>query len=141
MVSGKYGVLSITPQGDYHYTPKAGAPDGVTDVFSYTLTDKAGEHSIAQLSIRLDADMDKLAKAEQVVVGPDGVVVLPAGVTLEDVHVIGRNLVIDMPDGTQKVIVDGAVFVPQLVLDGVEVPSTTLASLLIDSEPQPAAGP
>ena len=39
------------------------------------------------------------------------------------------------------IIVDGAVFVPQLVLGTVEVPSTNLAALLIDSEPTPAAGP
>ena len=45
-----------------------------------------------------------------------------------------------MPDGTQMVIIDGAVFVPQLVLGGVEVPATNLAALLIGQEPQPAAG-
>ena len=72
------------------------------------------------------------ANAQQIVPGPDGVVTLPAGVELSDVHVVGRNLVIDMPDGSQMVIVDGAVFVPQLVLNGVEVPSSNLAALLID---------
>ncbi|MDQ3079248.1 MAG: Ig-like domain-containing protein, partial [Pseudomonadota bacterium] len=51
-----------------------------------------------------------------------------------------RNLVIDLPDGTQMVIVDGAVFVPRLVLGDVEVPATNLAALLIDSEIRPAAG-
>ena len=81
------------------------------------------------------------ANAVQVVPGPDGVVTLPEGVQLSDIHVVGRNLVIDMPDGTQMIIVDGAVFVPQLVLGTVEVPSTNLAALLIDSEPTPAAGP
>ena len=81
------------------------------------------------------------ANAVQVVPGPDGVVTLPEGVELSDIHVVGRNLVIDLPDGTQMVIVDGAVFVPQLVLGTVEVPSTNLAALLIDSEPTPAAGP
>ncbi|MEQ7874804.1 VCBS domain-containing protein, partial [Sphingomonas sp. ASV193] len=141
MVAGRYGTLTIDAQGNYKYVPHAGHPNGATDVFTYTLTDKAGEHSTAQLAIRFELDPDKLSKAEQISVGPDGVVVLPAGVSLEDVHVIGRDLVIDMPDGTQRVIHDGAVFVPQLVLNGVEVPSTTLASLLIDSEVQPAAGP
>ena len=54
--------------------------------------------------------------------------------------VVGRNLVVNMPDGTQLIIVDGAVFVPQLVLGGVEVPATNVAALLIGQEPQPAAG-
>ena len=37
-------------------------------------------------------------------------------------------------------IVDGAVFVPQLVIDGVQVPAVNLAALLIGQEPVPAAG-
>ena len=80
------------------------------------------------------------AGAQQIVPGPDGVVTLPPGVELSDVMVVGRNLVINMPDGTQLIIVDGAVFVPQLVLGGVEVPATNVAALLIGQEPQPAAG-
>ena len=39
------------------------------------------------------------------------------------------------------VIPGGAVFVPQLTIGDVEVPASNLAALLIDSEPQPAAGP
>ena len=65
---------------------------------------------------------------------------MPPGVELSDVIVVGRNLVINMPDGTQLIIIDGAIFVPQLALGGVEVPSTNLAALLIGQEPQPAAG-
>ena len=53
---------------------------------------------------------------------------------------VGRKLVVNMPDGTQLIIIDGAVFVPQLVLGGVEVPATNVAALLIGQEPQPAAG-
>ncbi|HMC68063.1 MAG TPA: Ig-like domain-containing protein, partial [Mycobacteriales bacterium] len=79
--------------------------------------------------------------AQQVIPGPDGTVVLPAGLDLSAIHIVGRDLVINLPDGTQMVIHDGAVFVPHLVLGGVEVPSGNLAALLIDSEVQPAAGP
>ena len=46
-----------------------------------------------------------------------------------------------MPDGTQMVIPNGAVFVPQLSIGDVQVPASNVAALLIDSEPQPAAGP
>jgi VCBS repeat-containing protein len=71
---------------------------------------------------------------------PDGVVTLPPGVSLEAIHVVGRDLVVQLPDGTQMIIVDGAIFVPQLVIGGVEIPPVNLAALLIGEEPQPAAG-
>ncbi|WP_347717992.1 hypothetical protein [Sphingomonas sp.] len=80
------------------------------------------------------------ANAQRVMPGIDGVVTLPAGVELSDVHAVGRDLVVNLPDGTQMIIVDGAVFVPELVIGNVEVPATNLAALLIDAEPKPAAG-
>ncbi|MGH6780815.1 MAG: Ig-like domain-containing protein, partial [Sphingomonadaceae bacterium] len=79
--------------------------------------------------------------AIRVVPGPDGVVTLPEGVSLDQIRVSGRDLIVQLPDGSQMVIVDGAVFVPQIVLGGVEIPPLNLAALLIGNEPQPAAGP
>ncbi|WP_265571639.1 DUF5801 repeats-in-toxin domain-containing protein, partial [Sphingomicrobium nitratireducens] len=81
-------------------------------------------------------------RADAIILEPnaDGVVVLPAEVSLGDIMVVGTDLVIEMPDGTQYVIPNGAVFVPQLVIGGIEVPPTNLAALLIGTEPQPAAG-
>ena len=111
----------------------AGTPDGVQDVFQYTLADAAG-------ASRLD-DADHRYRAGRGGRRRPGVVSLPAGVEMSDIHVNGRDLVIDMPDGTQMVIPNGAVFVPQLAIGDVEVPATNLAALLINSEPQPAAGP
>ena len=70
----------------------------------------------------------------------DGQLVLPAGVGLDDIKVSGRDLIIQMPDGTQMVVPDGAIFVPQIVVDGVAVPPLNIAALLIGQEPQPAAG-
>ena len=70
----------------------------------------------------------------------DGQLVLPAGVGLDDIKVVGRDLIIQMPDGTQMVVPDGAVFVPEIVVDGVAVPPLNIAALLIGQEPQPAAG-
>ena len=70
----------------------------------------------------------------------DGQLVLPAGVGLDDIKVVGRDLVIQMPDGTQMIVPDGAIFVPQIVVDGVAVPPLNIAALLIGQEPQPAAG-
>jgi hypothetical protein len=38
----------------------------------------------------------------------DGQLVLPAGVGLDDITVVGRDLIIQMPDGTQMIVPDGA---------------------------------
>ncbi|MBC2666303.1 hypothetical protein H7F51_12310, partial [Novosphingobium flavum] len=80
--------------------------------------------------------------ASAIALAPDanGVIVLPAGVTLDDLEVQGRDLVIHAPNGAVYVIHDGAVYVPQIVVDGVEVPPLNLAALLTGAEPQPAAG-
>ncbi|TVV72437.1 beta strand repeat-containing protein [Sphingomonas solaris] len=78
---------------------------------------------------------------QRVYPGPDGQVVLPAGTALDSIEVSGRDLVVHLPDGTLLLIVDGAVYVPQLVLGGVEIPPVNLAALLLGQEPQPAAGP
>ena len=112
-----------------------GAPENSRDRFTYTLADNQGHSDTAALTSKSARRRSVIkANAQQVVPGPDGVVTLPPGVELSDIHVVGRNLVIDMPDGTQMVIIDGAVFVPQLVLGGVEVPATNLAALLIGQE-------
>ncbi|GLV25702.1 VCBS domain-containing protein [Sphingobium sp. Cam5-1] len=73
--------------------------------------------------------------------GPDGVVVLPAGTDINQIEVDGRNLIVTLPDGTQMVILDGAVVMPHIIVGDVEIPSVNLAALLIGEEPQPAAGP
>ena len=59
------------------------------------------------------------AGAQRVTPGPDGVVVLPAEVSMNDIRVSGRDLVVNMPDGSMMVIADGAVLVPQLVFGNV----------------------
>ncbi|MFC7535885.1 beta strand repeat-containing protein [Sphingomonas sp. GCM10030256] len=139
-VDGEHGTLTINARGEYSYTPKPGTPENVSDVFTYTLIGEGGTDT-ARLTIEIGKTPAVVqAGAQRVVPGPDGVVTLPAGVDLSDIRVIGRDLVVMLPDGTQMVIVDGAIFVPQLVLGTVEVPATNLAALLIDSEPQPAAG-
>src|SRR5690606_38615881 len=58
------------------------------------------------------------------VLTPDaaGVVTLPAGVTLDNVQVQGRDLVVIAAEGTRYIIPDGAIVVPQLVVDGAAGP-------------------
>ncbi|MXO73995.1 tandem-95 repeat protein [Altererythrobacter aerius] len=79
--------------------------------------------------------------ASQIVM-PDaaGVVILPPGTELGDIRVEGRDLVVIGADGVRYVIPDGAIIVPQLVIDDVAIPPLNLAALLIGNEPQPAAG-
>ncbi|GAA4029632.1 hypothetical protein GCM10022281_06030 [Sphingomonas rosea] len=140
-VEGEHGILSLSPRGEYSYTAKAGTPENSRDIFTYTLTDAAGASSQARLTIEIGKTPAVVqANAQRIVPGPDGVVVLPAGVELSDIRIVGRDLLIMLPDGTQMVIVDGAVFVPQLVINDVQVPSTNLAALLIEQEPRPASG-
>ena len=140
-IAGEYGVLTINAQGAYSYVRSQGTSDGVSDVFTYTLSSRDGGSDIAQLTIDIGKTATVVqANAVQIVPGTDGIVTLPAGVELSDIHVVGSNLVVDLPDGSQMVIVDGAIFVPQLVLGTVEVPASNLAALLIESEPTPAAG-
>jgi VCBS repeat-containing protein len=67
-------------------------------------------------------------------------VVLPDGATIDDISVRGRDLVVTLDDGRTFIIPDGAVFVPQIVSQGVAVPPLNLAALLIGNEPEPAAG-
>ncbi|MCL6684793.1 DUF5801 repeats-in-toxin domain-containing protein [Sphingomonas alba] len=140
VVAGQYGTLTIDANGNYSYARNAGSPEGVSDTFTYTLADAAGSSDQAKLVIAIGNPPILNAQGSQTIQTANGAVVLPAGVELSDVHVQGRDLVITLPDGSTMVIPDGAVFVPQLVVNGVEVPASNLAALLIDSEPKPAAG-
>jgi VCBS repeat-containing protein len=139
-VDGRFGTLAIDEHGNYKYVADGHAPQNFRDLFQYTLADSKGGRSVAELVISRGGEIQVSENAQKVVPNPDGTITLPAGVDLNDVHVVGRDLIVTMPDGSQIVIVDGAVFVPQLVIGGVEVPSTNLAALLIDAEPKPGAG-
>ncbi|MEL1249641.1 beta strand repeat-containing protein, partial [Aurantiacibacter gilvus] len=76
------------------------------------------------------------------VMAPDAgnTVVLPAGQTIESLDFDGRDLVIILADGTRIVVPDGAIVVPQLVVDGVPIPPANVAALLTGNEPEPADG-
>ena len=79
--------------------------------------------------------------AQVVVPGPGDVVTLPAGVNIVSLEADGRDLLIVLDDGEKILVPDGAIVVPEIVVDGTVVPPTNIAALLIDSEVQPAAGP
>ena len=56
VVTGQYGTLTISDDGSYSYVsdPNVVSPAGVTDVFSYTLTDGDGDVSTVDLTINID---------------------------------------------------------------------------------------
>lgn len=60
---------------------------------------------------------------------------LPAGVQLSDIHIKGRDLVINLPDGTQMLIPNGAVFVPGLVIGDVQLSANHVAALVVRGRP------
>ncbi|HTK71865.1 MAG TPA: Ig-like domain-containing protein, partial [Croceibacterium sp.] len=73
--------------------------------------------------------------------GPGDTVTLPEGTTIVSLEADGRDLIIVLSDGEKILIPDGAVVVPQIVVDNTAVPPANIAALLIDNEVQPAAGP
>ena len=102
---------------------------------------QAHDPALDALAARVKGHPIQPGTMRTVATGPDGVVVLPAGTDINQIEVDGRNLIVTLPDGTQMVILDGAVVVPRIVVGDVEIPSVNLAALLIGDEPQPAAGP
>ena len=55
-IAGKFGVIRIDSHGNYNYARNPDSPDGVTDTFTYALSDRAGGRDTATLSIRIEAE-------------------------------------------------------------------------------------
>ena len=53
-IAGDYGVLTIFANGNYSYLRNDGSAGGVSDVFTYTLTDGDGDPVTATLTIAID---------------------------------------------------------------------------------------
>jgi VCBS repeat-containing protein len=75
-VQGQYGRLVIAPDGTYAYIRSAGTPGGVSDVFTYRLTDGDGDVSTATLTIRIGDSAPSLIVPAA---GDDGTFVDEAG--------------------------------------------------------------
>ncbi|NLS02724.1 hypothetical protein HGP14_04970, partial [Rhizobium sp. P32RR-XVIII] len=81
------------------------------------------------------------ANPNEVVADQNNVAHLPANVSLDDIHIEGSNLVLVQADGTEIVIVNGALHVPSFMLGDVELPRDTVIAALNDSKINVAAGP
>jgi large repetitive protein len=75
-IAGQYGRLLIHADGSYSYTRSAGTPGGVSDIFTYQLTDKDGDTSTATLTINISDSPVALQLPSQ---GGDGTFVDEAG--------------------------------------------------------------
>ncbi|MDR6834905.1 MULTISPECIES: DUF5801 repeats-in-toxin domain-containing protein [unclassified Sphingopyxis] len=80
-VQGLYGRLVIAPDGTYAYIRSAGTPGGVSDVFTYQLTDGDGDVSTATLTIRIG---DRAPSVTLPGAGDDGTFVDEAGLAERD---------------------------------------------------------
>ncbi len=81
------------------------------------------------------------APTGQVVPDQNNVAHLPAGTSIDDIHVEGNNLVLVQADGTEIVIVNGALHVPTFLLGEVELPQQAVIAALEQSNINVAAGP
>ncbi|UFS81470.1 DUF5801 domain-containing protein [Rhizobium sp. T136] len=66
---------------------------------------------------------------------------LPADVSIDDIRVEGNNLVLVQADGTEIVIVNGALHVPTFLLGEVELPQQAVIAALEQNNINVAAGP
>nr|CAD6436783.1 hypothetical protein REQ54_04087 [Rhizobium sp. Q54] len=71
----------------------------------------------------------------------NGMVQLPAGMSLDDMRVDGNDLILVQADGTEIVILDGALKIPTLIVGDVELSQQVLFAALEDSGINVAAGP
>ncbi|HWK65683.1 MAG TPA: VCBS domain-containing protein, partial [Rhizobiaceae bacterium] len=79
----------------------------------------------------------------RVEVGADqnNVVKLPEGTTIDELRVVGSNLVFVQPDGSEIVVLDGALRIPTFVIGDVEIAQEVLIAALDTIGVDVAAGP
>lgn len=112
-VAGLYGVLTLNTDGNYSYVRNASTPGGVTDIFTYALTDGDGDTSAATLTILItdggvginvpSGDDDGQAVSEAG---------LPAGSDPESgVAATSGSFAVSVADGPGKIFIDGVALV------------------------------
>jgi hypothetical protein len=99
-IDGQYGQLIINPDGSYTYNRFPDSPNGVTETFTYTLTDGTGDEAIANLII--DIGTPDIPGDEP---GGDGAVVTVGGaLLLEGTHPDAKEITfvlqLDRPSAT-----------------------------------------
>ncbi len=115
VVQGLYGTLLMLPNGNYSYVRTAGTPGGVTDVFTYQLTDGDGDISTATLTVNIGNSGVGLVVP---VAGDEGTAVDEAGLSERDGEPSGSRdgdgsnitfgvIGFEAPDGPAVVTING----------------------------------
>ena len=101
----------------------------------------SGELLASAANVTAAASAIHLAIQGVLVPDANGRIVLPAGVSIDDITVSGADLVITLPNGQVLVVPNGAIDIPTIVVDGDVVPASTVAQLLENlGELNPEAG-
>ena len=111
-VQGLYGTLTIAADGTYSYTRNPGTPGGVSDSFTYTITDGDGDTSSAKLVIEI---RDSRTTLDLPTAGEDGTIVDEAGLAgppagsdaASDSETTAGSFTYTAPDGPATVTIDG----------------------------------
>lgn len=115
VIQGLYGTLLMLPNGNYSYVRTAGTPGGVTDVFTYRLTDGDGDISTATLTVNIgDSGVGLVVP----VPGDEGTAVDEAGLSERDGEPAGSRegdgsniafgvIGFEAPDGPAVVTING----------------------------------
>ena len=106
-VDGEFGSLIVGTDGNYRYIRTA-KQTGSSDLFTYKLIDRNHHDPDAILTIRFVEDAGDF-------------LTLPDGVGPDDLHLVGGDLLVALPDGSQLVFVDGAMFKFVLMADGTQI--------------------
>ena len=89
--TGQYGTLTMNAGGGYSYTRSAGTKGGVSDSFTYTLTDADGDTTTATLLITIDDATPLTGANAQVQLDDDALANGNAGGTGDDANSVGTT--------------------------------------------------
>ncbi len=120
VINGTYGVLTINANGSYSYTRNFNTPGGVSDVFTYRVTDGDGDTVTATLTIAIEDAQDTITFVPET---GDGTVVRephlperedePAGSDFDgNPEATTGTITFRSPDGVQSVTLGGVVITP-----------------------------
>lgn len=128
-LSGQYGVLTLNQDGGYSYVRNAGTPGGVSDVFTYTLTDGDGDNATATLTIAIGNTPPNILDLNPADNGGDVTLNeshLPGG-TSPDANALTQpgSFTIASPDGIGALTVGGLA----IITNGVFAPGTITTGL------------
>ncbi|WP_210326178.1 DUF5801 repeats-in-toxin domain-containing protein [Oricola nitratireducens] len=130
MVQGDYGKLTLNADGSYSYARDAGTPGGVSDVFTYTLSDGDGDTDTATLTIDIGnatphiSDLTPKADGGDVTVDEDdllaarGALEADGSDTSKESTTQSGSFTISSPDGIASLTIDGHSFITNGVFAG-----------------------